>query len=82
MMWYYLRNRHSNRMKGVLIEAWDPAQGNETHSLNTAGDASPNQTRSACTSKQEGEMKLSPSWMLKHQESVHLQAPGKIFFSH
>lgn len=69
-------------MKGVLMEAWDLAQENETHSLNTAGDASPNQTRSACTSKQEGKMKLSPSRMLKHQENVHLQAPGKDFFPH
>lgn len=71
MMWHYLRNRHSNKMKRVLIQAWDLAQGNETRLLNTAGDASPNQTRSACTSKWEEKMKLSPSLTLKHQEAIN-----------
>lgn len=61
MMWHYLRNRHWNEMKRVLIQAWDLAQENETHSLNATGDASPNQNWSAWTSKRSKEMKWSPS---------------------
>lgn len=43
-------------MKRVLIQAWDLAQENETHSLNATGDASPNQNWSAWTSKRKNEM--------------------------
>jgi len=67
-------------MKRGLTQAWDLAQGNETCSLNTAGDASPNQRWSAYTSKKEEKMKLSPSLMLKHQETINLQTSGKDFF--
>lgn len=55
--------------------------GNETHSLNTAGDASPVQTQSAHTSEREARMKLPQGLMRTHRETVNSEAPGSDFFS-
>lgn len=56
------KESHSNKMKRFLIQAWDVTEGNETRSLNTAGDASPNQTGNARTASEKKKWNCLQAW--------------------